>query len=110
MLQHIVPVKAPEQRQRLRLVKAVGFSKGECITGSGALVRFIDQHLRPQSTAVAARLISIPARGKPLGLKFWRFKQLLSDTRISADGYRNEAFALPSHLQQTLWASVRYPI
>ncbi|MCW8884533.1 MAG: cytochrome c family protein, partial [Motiliproteus sp.] len=38
------------------------------------------------------------AEGKPLGLKFWRYEKLLSDTRIPADGYRDEAFDLPQDL------------
>jgi len=35
--------------------------------------------------------------GKPVGLLFWRYAQLLSDTRIPADGYREERFSLPSN-------------
>ncbi|MEH6628775.1 MAG: hypothetical protein V7739_20225, partial [Motiliproteus sp.] len=38
--------------------------------------------------------------GKPLGLKFWRYEKLLSDTRIPADGYRDEVFNLP---ENTAW-------
>ncbi len=41
-------------------------------------------------------------QGKPVGLLFWRYAKLLSDTRIPADGYRDEVFQLPEN--------VRYPI
>ncbi len=33
--------------------------------------------------------------GKPVGLLFWRYEKLLSDTRIPADGYRDEVYELP---------------
>lgn len=35
------------------------------------------------------------ARGKPVGLKFWRYETLLEDTRIPAKGKRDERFAIP---------------
>ena len=34
--------------------------------------------------------------GKPVGLIFWRYEKLLQDTRIPADGYRDETFLLPT--------------
>ena len=34
--------------------------------------------------------------GKPVGLIFWRYEKLLKDTRIPADGYRDEIYSLPS--------------
>ena len=33
--------------------------------------------------------------GKPVGLIFWRYEKLLKDTRIPADGYRDEVYDLP---------------
>lgn len=36
------------------------------------------------------------AQGKPVDLIFWRYAKLLSDTRIPADGFRDERFALPA--------------
>ena len=36
------------------------------------------------------------AEGKPVGLKFWRYAKLLEDTRIPADGWRDEAWPLPA--------------
>ncbi len=36
--------------------------------------------------------------GKPVGLAFWRYEKLLKDTRIPADGYRDEAYSLPDDM------------
>ena len=33
--------------------------------------------------------------GKPVGLLFWRYEKLLKDTRIPANGFRDERFSLP---------------
>jgi len=33
--------------------------------------------------------------GKPVGLMFWRYEKLLKDTRIPADGFRDEVYDLP---------------
>ncbi len=35
-------------------------------------------------------------QGKPVGLLFWRYAKLLKDTRIPANGYRDEVFVLPN--------------
>lgn len=40
--------------------------------------------------------------GNPVGLSFWKFARLLSDTRIPADGFRDERFDLPQ--------DTRYPV
>ncbi|GGX66149.1 hypothetical protein [Saccharospirillum salsuginis] len=40
--------------------------------------------------------------GEPVGLAFWRYATLLSDTRIPVDGYRDERFALPADAQWPL--------
>ena len=45
--------------------------------------------------------------GKPVGLRFWRYARLLSDTRIPADGYRDEVFDLPENAGGPLQAEVR---
>jgi YVTN family beta-propeller protein len=42
------------------------------------------------------------AQGQPVGLKFWRYARLLSDTRIPADGHRDEVFELPEQLDYPL--------
>ncbi len=38
-------------------------------------------------------------QGKPVGLLFWRYAKLLSDTRIPADGYRDEIYQLSKDVQ-----------
>lgn len=45
--------------------------------------------------------------GKPIGPAFWRFGRMLKDTRIPADGYRDEAFALPSSTALPVSVDVR---
>ncbi len=45
--------------------------------------------------------------GKPVNLIFWRYAKLLSDTRIPADGYREEAFVLPANLAGPITVSTR---
>lgn len=37
--------------------------------------------------------------GQPVKLHFWRFARMLEDTRIPADGYRDEAFDLPADVE-----------
>lgn len=44
--------------------------------------------------------------GKPVGLIFWRYEKMLSDTRIPADGYRDEVFTLP----QSVINNVKKPL
>jgi DNA-binding beta-propeller fold protein YncE len=43
--------------------------------------------------------------GKPVGLIFWRYEKLIKDTRIPADGYRDESFELPSNIKYPLSVS-----
>ncbi|MGE4396997.1 MAG: multiheme c-type cytochrome [Sulfurimonas sp.] len=45
--------------------------------------------------------------GKPVGLLFWKYKTLLSDTRIPAGERRAEKFALGENLKYPLQASVK---
>lgn len=45
--------------------------------------------------------------GEPVGLRFWRYAKLLSDTRIPADGHRDERFALPDHPRWPLTVDTR---
>lgn len=37
-------------------------------------------------------------QGKPVGLRFWRYEKMLKDTRIPANGYRDEVFELPDSI------------
>jgi len=45
--------------------------------------------------------------GKPVGLLFWRYAKLLNDTRIPADGYRDEIFTLPEETQYPISVSTK---
>ena len=47
------------------------------------------------------------ADGKPVGLKFWRYAKLLEDTRIPADGWRDERWMLPAGAQGPLRADIK---
>ncbi|MNL41052.1 hypothetical protein D3C87_1634420 [compost metagenome] len=47
------------------------------------------------------------AEGKPVGLKFWRYAKLLEDTRIPADGWRDEAWPLPADAKGPFQADIR---
>ncbi len=47
------------------------------------------------------------ADGKPVGLIFWRYEKLLRDTRIPADGYRDERFALPADVRGPISVDTR---
>ncbi|HDZ8914442.1 TPA: hypothetical protein RUX44_002792 [Aeromonas hydrophila] len=47
------------------------------------------------------------AEGKPVGLKFWRYAKLLEDTRIPADGWRDEAWPLPANAQGPFKADIK---
>jgi len=40
--------------------------------------------------------------GKPVGLLFWRYEKMLKDTKIPANGYRDEIFDLPSDIAYPL--------
>ena len=41
------------------------------------------------------------------GLKFWRYAKLLEDTRIPADGWRDEAWPLPADAKGPFKADIR---
>ncbi|MGY3942391.1 NHL repeat-containing protein [Aeromonas tecta] len=47
------------------------------------------------------------AEGKPVGLKFWRYAKLLEDTRIPADGWRDEAWPLPADAKGPFQADIK---
>ncbi len=45
--------------------------------------------------------------GKPVGLHFWRYEKMIKDTRIPADGYRDEVFDLPLNINYPLQIEAR---
>jgi hypothetical protein len=47
------------------------------------------------------------ADGKPVGLNFWRYAKLLADTRIPADGWRDEAWPLPADARGPFQADIK---
>ena len=51
---------------------------------------------------------SVTNKAKPVELLFWRYAKLLSDTRIPADGYRDEIFQLPDDTQCPITVSTKF--
>lgn len=45
--------------------------------------------------------------GKPVGLHFWRYEKMIKDTRIPADGYRDEIYDLPKHINYPIQIETR---
>ncbi|QKJ23243.1 multiheme c-type cytochrome [Poseidonibacter lekithochrous] len=45
--------------------------------------------------------------GVPVGLHFWRYEKMIKDTRIPADGYRDEVFDIPSDITYPLQVETR---
>ncbi len=45
--------------------------------------------------------------GNPVGLHFWRYEKMIKDTRIPADGYRDEVFDLLKNLDYPLQVETR---
>lgn len=53
--------------------------------------------------------------GKPVGLEFWRYAKMLEDTRIPADGHRDERYPLPTDVQWPIQVTAKlmyriYPV
>ena len=66
-----------------------------------------EKALEQQAAARIVRVQFGDAEGKPVGLKFWRYAKLLEDTRIPADGWRDEAWPLPADAQRPFKADIR---
>lgn len=45
--------------------------------------------------------------GKKVGLHFWRYEQMIKDTRIPADGYRDNSFELPKNISYPISVRTR---
>ncbi|WP_417429625.1 hypothetical protein [Kiloniella sp.] len=45
--------------------------------------------------------------GNPVGLIFWRYEKMLEDTKIPADGFRDEVFDLPRDVQFPIKVNVK---
>ncbi|MCF3595115.1 hypothetical protein LZG00_14060 [Rhodobacteraceae bacterium LMO-12] len=45
--------------------------------------------------------------GDPVGFRFWRYERMIEDTKIPANGHRDEVFDLPANTTLPLTATVR---
>ena len=45
--------------------------------------------------------------GNPVGLHFWRYEKMIKDTRIPANGYKDEIFKIPSNILYPIKVQVR---
>lgn len=45
--------------------------------------------------------------GEPVGFAFWRYERMLEDTKIPANGYRDEVFDLPENIALPMTATVK---
>ncbi len=94
---HALPTGVADFRQ-LWIEVQVNDARGNTVLVSGKPDD--DGHL-PEDARVFMKVFG-NEHGEPVGLKFWKFAQLLSDTRIPADGFRDERFSLP--------AGTHYPV
>jgi len=88
---HALPTGVADFRQFWLHVR-ISNAEGELIYESGAL----DEKGNLDKEAKIFLKEFGDKEGKPVGLIFWRYEKLLKDTRIPADGYRDEVFDLSS--------------
>ena len=87
---HALPTGVSNFRQ-LWLDVTVTDAKGRTVLSSGKLDA--EGHLEPKARIFHKALGDQDAHD--VGLEFWRFGKMKEDTRIPADGYRDETYALP---------------
>lgn len=87
---HHLPTGVADLRQLWLHVRAVD-ARGRIVVRSGELTA--GGALRDDARIFNKVLGD--AEGRPVGLRFWRYATLLSDTRIPAGAHRDERFALP---------------
>lgn len=92
---HALPTGVADFRQ-LWLEVRVTDDDGNLLYSSG--VANDEGHL-PDDSRLFKKVFG-DADGKPVGLLFWRYEKMLSDTRIAADSSRVERFELPPHIRQ----------
>ena len=97
---HALPTGVADFRQFWLHVKVID-ADGNLVLESGALdaAGNLDENARTFMKKFGDK------DGKPVGLIFWRYEKLLKDTRIPADGYRDEHFELPGKVQYPLSVS-----
>lgn len=99
---HALPTGVADFRQ-LWLQVRVTDAQGKVLQQSG--VPDAQGHL-PKDTRLFMKVFG-DQNGKPVDLLFWRYAKLLSDTRIPANGYRDEFFLLPEDIAWPIKVSTR---
>jgi len=94
---HALPTGVADFRQ-FWLHLRVEDADGHMVFESGALDG--DGHLEKNARVFMKEFGD--KEGNPVGLIFWRYEKMLSDTRIPADGYRDEVFKLPTGIKRPL--------
>ncbi|WP_250656464.1 YncE family protein [Alkalimarinus coralli] len=87
---HALPTGVADFREFWLQVKVVD-ATGREVFKSG----YLDEEGNVEPDARMFMKVFGDKEGKPVGLIFWRYEKLLSDTRIPADGYRDESYSLP---------------
>ena len=100
---HALPTGVADFRQFWLQVKVID-AVGREILSSGMLDKA--GNLEPKARVFMKEFGD--EQGKPVGLLFWRYAKLLSDTRIPADGYRDEIFQLPDDTQYPITVSTKF--
>jgi len=99
---HALPTGVADFRE-LWLQVLVKNAQGETVLRSG----FLSAEGQVPASARLFRKVFGDAAGNPVGLRFWRYEQLLEDTRIPAGGKRVETFALPPGLSGAIDVQVK---
>jgi DNA-binding beta-propeller fold protein YncE len=90
---HALPTGVADFRQFWLKVE-VKDAAGKLVYQSGAL----DEHGNLDKQARLFMKVFGDKDSNPVGLIFWRYEKLISDTRIPADGYRDEVYDLSAYL------------
>jgi len=98
---HHLPTGVADLRQFWLYVR-VRDARGRVVLESGAL----DDRGRVPNSARMFNKVLGDADGRPVGLRFWRYATLLSDTRIPAGEFRDEEFRLGGPMEFPLMALV----
>jgi len=99
---HALPTGVADFRQFWLEVKVTD-ADGREVLSSGTLDE--NGNLDPQARVFMKAFGD--EQGKPVGLLFWRYAKLLSDTRIPADGYRDELYQLPLDTKYPITVNTR---
>jgi len=89
---HALPTGVADFRQ-LWLDITVTDANGNVILSEGKM----DAHGNVTKDARFFQKVFGDKDGNPVGLRFWRYEKMLKDTKIPANGYRDERFDLPAN-------------